>query len=232
MTSLGFRRGHDHNAARPPAITRAVAISAPEISSTAQNSASWCKCMIPRGFLPTLLYSLFTLSLPILWFYASVDFTDPPVIGTTIGLSALAGLVFAMANDCCCWYNMMLFFHIGVESHVLDRTIAYAQDATDDVARGLSITAVVVIIVHLIPFLLSNRVMLLSLLAYAGVVVNTATIVYVDSTLLLLVLASSLALLSTTMLIGGVCEIRTSLWSLASESMTKKMCITCDGFEL
>jgi hypothetical protein len=161
------------------------------------------------------------------------DFTDDTVQGLLIGGSALAGLVVVLANDCCCWYNMMLFFHIGIETKVIDSAFSYyGRDSTDATGQALSLTAAIVIILHLVPFLLSDRIMFLSLLAYVGVVVNVATVVFVNTDLLFIVFSSSLVLLSTTMLIGGICEIRTSLLSLIMDSINKKMCITCEGFEL
>jgi len=188
---------------------------------------------VPRGFLPTLTYSLFALAMPILFFYASPDFENTAVIITTIALSAVGGGVIIMANDCCCWYNMMLFFHLGIETYVVEKTFAFANASdTSDTDSALALAAAIVIIVHLVPFLLLDRIRMLTLLAYAGVVVNVTTVVYLMPNELLLVSASAVALLSTTMIIAGVCEIRTSMLSLLMDATTKKVCLTCDGFEL
>ena len=234
--SLGYRRGHDHIASRRPvAATQApLPTTMSDTHQSTLKSAISCRLPVPRGLVPTTLYSLFALAIPLLWFFMDPpDYTDNAVRGIVIGGSALAGLIVILANDCCCWYNMMLFFHIGIEAKVVDAAIAYSQLATTDgTGQALSITAAVVIIVHLLPFLLTDRIMLLSLLAYVGVVVNVATVVFIDTTLLLIVLSSTLALLSTTMIIGGICEIRTSMLSLIMDSVNKKMCLTCEGFEL
>ena len=234
--SLGYRPRHDHIASRRP-NSSSLTPSLPTTTSASSPSKSWAlSCPVPRGLIPTLTYSLVALAIPILCLFTTPDYTKDEVIGVTIGASALAGLVIILANDCCCWYNMMLFFHIGIEAKVVDLALKFAdtEQGSGEIERdaALAITAAVVIIVHLIPFLLTDRLMLLILMAYVGVVVNVATVVYIAPDHLLLVAASSLALLSTTMIIGGICEIRTSLLSLVVDSVNKKKCLTCDGFEL
>ena len=234
--SLGYRRGHDHIAARRPvtATQAPLPMTQTDTQPSTLRSALACRLPVPRGLIPTAVYSLFALAIPLLWFFMeSPDYTDNGVRGTIIGGSALAGLIVILANDCCCWYNMMLFFHIGIEAKVVDAALKYSElDTTDSTGQALAITTAIVIIVHLVPFLLTDRIMLLSFLAYVGVVVNVATVVYVDTSLILIVLSSTLALLSTTMIIGGICEIRTSMLSLIMDSINKKMCLTCEGFEL
>jgi hypothetical protein len=188
---------------------------------------------IPRGFIPTTVYSLAALAVPLLFFFASFDYGSDEVVGAVIAVSAVGGLIVVFANDCCCWYNMMLFFHIGVEAKVIDLALTHSNAAdVSERNQTLSMVSAIVIIAHLIPFLVSDRTMLLVFLAYVGVIVNTSTIVYLAPEHLLLVAASSLALLATTMIIGGICEIRTSLASLAMDAMNNKMCLTCDKFEL
>lgn len=234
--SLGFRRGHDHNASRRPIAPSQppLPVAATETPSAGRLAGLSCRLPVPRGLIPTTVYSLFALAIPLLWYFMDTpDYTDDVVVSVTIGLSGLAGLIVIVANDCCCWYNMMLFFHIGIEAKVVDTALSFAsKDTTSDRDEALAIAAAAVIIAHLVPFLFTDRIMLLSLLAYVGVVVNVATVVYTDSTLLLIVLSSSLALLSTTMIIGGICEIRTSMLSLVLDSVRSKKCLTCNGFEL
>ena len=234
--SLGYRPRHDHIASRRPMGT-GVTPSLPTSTAPPPSNKPWVlTCPVPRGLVPTLTYSLVALAIPILCLFTTPDYTKDEIVGVTIGASALAGLVVILANDCCCWYNMMLFFHIGVEAKVVDIALSFADsergsgEVNSDSA--LAMAAAIVIIVHLIPFLLTDRLMPLILLAYTGVVVNTATVVYLSPDHLLLVAASSLALLSTTMIIGGICEIRTSIASLLVDSVNKKKCLTCDGFEL
>lgn len=232
--SLGYRPRHDHIAARRP-ISSATTPTLP-IESSSAGSSFRCipQCIpVPRGLVPTVAYSLVALAIPLLCFFTSPDFTADEVVAVTIGLSGVGGLVVIFANDCCCWYNMMLFFHIGVEAKVVDLALTYAyDDANSERDQTLAMVAGIVIILHLIPFLLTDRIMLLIFLAYVGVVVNTSAIVYLASEQLLLVVASSLALLSTTMIVGGICEIKTSLASLFMDSIKKKKCITCESFEL
>jgi len=188
---------------------------------------------VPRGLVPTLAYSLFAFLAPFLFLYMNYDFTTDAAKGVTIGLSAIAALVMVLANDCCCWYNMMLAFHTALEIKVIDTTLTFAYaSGTSDGGMALAIVGAIIVIVHLIPFYVSDRLMLLGVLAFAGVIVNATILVCLDSSMLLLVGASSLALLAITMIISGVCEIRTSLLSLIRESVIAKKCITCERFEL
>ena len=188
---------------------------------------------VPRGLVPTLTYSLFAFLVPFLFLYMDYDFTTDMARGATIGLSAIAAIVMVLANDCCCWYNMMLAFHTALEVKVIDTTLTFAYaSGTSDGNMALAIVGAVVVIVHLIPFYVSDRLAFLGVLAVAGVIVNASILVYLDSSSLLLVGASSLALLAITMIISGVCEIKTSLLSLIRESVIAKKCITCERFEL
>ncbi|MEC7001665.1 MAG: hypothetical protein VXX04_07495, partial [Actinomycetota bacterium] len=238
MTSLGFRRGHDHIAERavgPRKVPTLPVDAPPTTTSFASKFAFKLGCPVPRGLIPTLLYSALALAIPLTWYYNwdDVDYDDDMTVGLIIGGAALGGLVVVFANDCCCWYNMMLAFHIGVEYKVLDETFKYStDDARSDRAMALSMAAAIVIIVHLVPFLVSDRIMMLTFLAYAGVIVNVATLVYVDPDLLFVAFASSLALLANTMIVGGICEIRTSLLSLIGDSVKSRKCLSCQKFEM
>lgn len=231
--SLGFRRDADHIAERAPVrVPRGLPQAAP--APTPKKSMIPSMVMgVPRGLIPTLSYSLLAFLVPFLFLYMDYDFTTDMAKGVTIGLSAVAAIVMVLANDCCCWFNMMLAFHTALEVKVVDTTLAFAYaSGTSDNDMALAITGAVVVIVHLIPFYVSDRLMLLSLLAFAGVIVNTTLLVFLDTDMLLLVGASALALLAITMIISGVCEIKTSLLSLIRESVIAKKCITCEKFEL
>ena len=219
--------------------------------------------MIPRGFLPVLFYSLASVAVPVLYLYSrctlsgdtstdpgsgfdnmtalvcdtdaliDIDYSDDMVRGVVIGLSVIAALALVYANDCCAWYNMLLFFHIGIEAKVVDVVFTEAfKDDTTDLAAGLYIFGACVVIVHLIPFLLTDHLMFLSLLAAAGVVANATLLVFASPDLLLLASLSATTLLAMTMLIRGVCEIRISLFSLFMDAMKKGKYVECDGFEL
>ena len=231
--TLGFRRDADHIAERAPVrVPRGL----PQSTPTPAPKKSMLPSMVmgvPRGLIPTLIYSICAFLVPLLYLYMDYDFTTDTAKGVTIGSSALAALVMVLANDCCCWYNMMLAFHTALEVKVIDTalTFAYADD-TSDSDMALAITGAVIVIVHLVPFYVSDRLPLLGVLAFAGVIVNTTILVYRDTDMLLLVGASALALLAITMIISGVCEIKTSLLSLIRDSVVAKKCITCERFEL
>ena len=127
----------------------------------------------------------------------------------------------------------MLAFHIGVEVRVVEKTLAYAyEDSTSDEYMAWALVAAVVIIAHLVPFLLTDRLTLLVLLGYIGLIVNIVTVVYLFPKMLLVVTGSSIALLSTTMLICGVCEVKTSMLSLLMKAMRKGTLLTVASFEL
>lgn len=231
--SLGFRRDADHIAERAPVrVPRGLPQAAPA-PPPAKSMIPSMVMGVPRGLIPTLTYSLFAFFVPFLFLYVDYDFTTDVAKGVTIGLSAIAAIVMVLANDCCCWYNMMLAFHTALEVKVIDTTLTFAYaSGTSDGDMALAIVGAVVVIVHLIPFYVSDRLMLLGVLAFAGVIVNATILVFLDSSMLLLVGSSSLALLAVTMIISGVCEIKTSLLSLIRESVLAKKCITCEKFEL
>ena len=234
MSSLGFRRDCDHIAERAPVrVPRGLPQTAPVSAMKVSMLPSLTLC-VPRGLVPTLAYSVFAFIFPFLFLYIDIDFSSSVTKGVTIGISAIAALIAVVANDCCCWYNMMLAFHTALEVKVIDKALAFAYaDGTTDTEMALAITGAVVVIVHLVPFFVSDRLMFLSLLAFAGVVVNTSILVFLDSSMiLLLVAASALALLSVTMIISGVCEVKTSLVSLLRDAVVAKRFITFDGFEL
>ena len=88
-----------------------------------------------------------------------------------------------------------------------------------------------VIIVHLIPFILLDRLALLGLLAYVGVIVNASALVYLDPTLLLLVGFSSVTLLGATLLIAGIDCIDTSLLSNFRSAMKDGSFLLCQSYE-
>jgi hypothetical protein len=231
--SLGFRRDADHIAERAPVrVPRGLPQAAP-VTAPKKSMIPSMVMGVPRGLVPTLTYSLFAFLAPLLFLYMDYDFTTDTAKGITIGLSAIAAVVVVLANDCCCWYNMMLAFHTALEVKVIDKTLTFAYaSGTSDGDMALAIVGAIIVIVHLVPFYVSDRLMLLGVLAFAGVIVNATLLVFLDSSMLLLVGASSLALLAVTMIISGVCEIKTSLLSLIRESVIAKKCITCEKFEL
>ena len=234
MTSLGFRKDNDHIAERQRQPRTSNQMSNETSTDVAKrNAACLCTFGVPRGLIPTLAYSATAFLIPILFLYMSYDFTDEVTRGVTIGVAAIAATAIVYANCCCCWFNMVLFFHAAVEVRVVNTalTFAYADD-TSDKDMALAIVGASIVIAHLVPFLLIDNVTPLAILAYAGVVLNAAINVYLDSSRLLLVGGTSAALLGSVMVIGGICEVKTSMLSLIRESIVARKCITCDGFEL
>lgn len=208
---------------------RTVASLPPPVPTPAPSSRM--ACYMPRGLLPILLYGAFAAAVPTLYLYADPDYTKDEVKIASIVASGVAALILITANCCCCWYNIMLFFHTALEVWVIDQTVTFANAATtSDRDMALAIAAAIVIGVHLLPFFLIDNVMLLGLLAMAGMVVNTAVLVYIpgQTANLLLVFGSASALLAMTMVIGGVCQTRTSLLGMIRE----RKFLTCDKFSL
>ena len=215
---------------KPPA--KPATLPAPATAPAAPLSARY-GLAVPRGLLPTLVYAGLAFVVPFLTFYGTFDFSSAGTQAATVALSAVAALVVLYANCCTCWFNMMLFFHIALEVRVVDvaLTFAYAEGTSAN-AAALAITGAVVVIAHLVPFLLVDRVAPLSVLAAAGVVVNSALLVYITAQPPLLVGASATALLAFTLVIGGVCEVRTSLLTLLLEAVRTGDCIKCSRYEL
>jgi hypothetical protein len=240
MTSLGFRAGNDHIAERPRPkrpVVLPVDMGHPEprsiISKIKKVPCFTCMLGVPRGLLPTLFFSTLAFVVPYLYLYESYTWTDTDVRTGVFVTAAISATAAVYANDCCCWYNMALLFHTAIEVKVIDVTLTFAYaDGTSDEHMALAIVAAIVLIVHLLPFFLTDRIMLLSILAYAGVIVNAGVTLYLDPSLLLLSFASSMPLLMLTMILGGICEVRTSLLSLVLEAVNSCKFITCSRFEL
>lgn len=235
MTSLGFRPRNDHIAER---VRPTTALSAPSSTSTSLPSAVAPRCVFPvvRGFIPTLILSALATAIPLCFFYLDmdeVDYQKATAQRIIVAGAAVGGFLIIVANDCSAWYNMMLGFHIGIEVRVVEKTLAYAyEDSTSDEYMSWALAAAVVIISHLVPFLLTDRLMLLTFIAYAGLIVNVITVVFLFPELLLVVTGSSIALLATTMLICGVCEVNTSILSLLMKAIRTKTLLKIQSFEL
>jgi hypothetical protein len=226
--ALGF-----HGKGMAPATPRSAgALPAPANAPSAPVGLQ-CGLAVPRGLLPVLLYSGFAFALPFLSLYGDIDYASDGNKAGAIAVAAVAALAVGYANCCRCWFNMMLFFHLALEVRVVDLALSFAYaDGTSATDASLAVVAAVVVIAHLVPFLLVDRVLPLSVLAGAGVVVNAAAVVYLDASLLLLVGASSVALLALTLVVGGVCEVRTSLLTLLLDAVRSGDCIKCGRYEL
>jgi hypothetical protein len=194
-----------------------MAIATTSLPTSTTNGGSKQQCFkVPKGFLPMLFYAAVASLPPIFHFYVETDLDeDVHKIGLIVA-SALAGLFLITANDCVTWFLSVLFFHIGVEVKVIDIAYRHAtDDATSDEAMVLSWVALVVIVAHLLVLLLVDHPRILTLTAWAGVVVNAATVVYIeaDSCLFFFVAFSSAALLFGVQLIACMDCVRTSIRS-------------------
>lgn len=231
-TSLGFRSGCDHIAERHVPHKTVLDISNADEDVPIRKWCRSCGIAVPHGFLMVLLYSGLFLTVPLLFHYVEYDYTSDVTRGSVIGLSAVVALSVVLSNSYVAWFNMALFFHIGLEIKALDKIMEYAmEDGRSTEAMSLAWTAFVVIIVHLLPFLFVDRPSLLILLAFAGVLVNTSALVFIDPGQLINVGFSSTTLLSATVCIAARCGISTSLLTCLRESMGNMMCMTCLPYE-
>ena len=201
-----------------------------------------CRVGTFKGFLLTFAYAALALLVPLLWYYIDFDTTDNVTRGVTIGLSAVATGLVVYADDCIVWYNMALFFHTGLEVYLIDVAFDYAHEAgRTDAEMGLALAGAITLIVHLVPFYLLDSKWLLTLLASAGVVVNTAVFVFLDTTrkasadlvdtTLLLYVGSSVALLISTLLVVGHNCMKPSMLTLLRYALMEGSCITCAPYE-
>lgn len=234
MSSLGYRRGCDKTAARPAELaSRTVALSIAPAAPHPAKKLTLPGVSVLKGFIPLVFYFAMFTTAPLLYQYVEYDYTsDAARIGVPLFAGAYA-LAILLANDCTVWFNMVLGAHIGLEIRVLDLLMKIGQNSsTSDGDMVIVWTAFAIVGVHLLPFLLVDHIMLLGLLAFAGVVVNAIVLVYIDSSLLLLVGLSSVMLMGTTLCIGGVCEVQTSLLSALRKAMLCGEWITFSSYSM
>ena len=233
-TSLGFRQGHEHNAERhhhTPTRTVLEPINT-EMDMPVRQLCRSIGLMVPHGFVMLLLYSALFVTVPLLWFYVEYDYSRDDVRIGTIVMSSLVALALILSNSYVAWFNMALFAHIGFEVKLLERTLDYAMaEGTSEEGMVLAYVAFVTIIVHLVPFLFIDRASLLILLAFVGVVVNTATAVCIEPSLLMYIGLSSTGLLYAAICISARCAVSTSLLTSLRESMSHGACLMCVAYE-
>lgn len=223
-SSLGFRRACEYNAGRPPPIT-------PVETAEPPAPVRWCTCGVFKGFLPLLLFSCMAAAVPATALYINLDFSDALTCGLIAGASGVLATGVVLANHCATWYNMVLFFHTAVEVRVLDVVITYAlAEDTGMTAVALAWTGASIVIVHLLPFFVLDMPRLLILLAWAGVIVNTSLVVYIDATLLVLTLSSALAFLLVTLFTFGSECAQPSLASQLRDAINGGKLISCETF--
>lgn len=232
--ALGDRRGSEHGSSRvPPPVARAQTLAITRTDTIAPPPSISSCVRVPRGLLPVLMYMAIGVTIPVVWFYKRPDYTERHIQVATIGLSALFGVLVILANDCCCWYNLVLAFHTGLQAKVVDVALDFARkSSTKGEHEVLAVVGACVVIAHLVPFYVYDNLMVLSLVAYAGLVVNVSILVYLEAELLLLIGTSCVMLLMSTMLISGVCDVKTSLFSLVRDAFVTQSVIKCDTFEL
>lgn len=177
MTSLGYRVGGEAipTLRRPkPMVSNVDALPAPSLMSRMAFPTK-----MPTGIVFTLLYSAYAALLPLLYYYVEYDFTSDSVRAGSIVAASMLAIFTILANDCCTWYNMVLFFHTALEIKLLNTALRFATDtSTDNMSMVWTWIGSVVIIVHLVPFFLIDKARLLTLLALAGVPVNAAVALY------------------------------------------------------
>ena len=216
-SSLGFT----HHEIRP-ASTRAGVLPISVQTASSKGSATAARVFVtkPRGLIPVLAYSALAFILPFLYLPVSgmdYNYSEDATRYTTIALVALTSFSVVYANCCCAWYNMVLFFHLAVEIYVIDITLRWARDnesTIEDWQYSLCFVAASIIGVHLVPFFVMDRVRILTILAFAGTIVNAATLVVIHPEFLLTGVSSSFGLLLVTMLLVGACDYGTSLLGL------------------
>ena len=220
-----------------PKVYRTAPADLPTVSASANVSSRPTKkskyCSVPKGLIPTILYSLFFISFPLLSHFTSIDFGDTEVRVAVIASSFVASVIILLANDCVAWFNMALFFHLGIEITVIDTLVDYIDaPTTNDTGTALAWVAVAVIAIHLLPFFTMDHSSLLTLLASAGVVVNTSALVFVEPSMLLLTAFSAAVLLACVLLIACIECVRTSLLSQLRQACTEGTWIVCSNYEM
>jgi len=210
-SGLGFRSGERAMPVRAPAPMPApmeegragfFSLSMPTVPAILPAMPAMPRLpQMPTGIVPTFACAAFAAFIPIMMLFGNVDYTEDAqkaaIIGTSVAFSGVTAMA-AMSPETL--HNIALFLHLGFEIKVVDTGIKYADRmAGDDTAVVLAWSAVIVIIVHLLPFFLVNHGKLLGALAVAGVGVNTALLTYVDTSLVLVVFVSSILLLLSTL---------------------------------
>lgn len=229
-SSLGYRLGCD---SVPRIKSSSASLPAPVPAPDVPSKRSMpTKLSVPKGFVPATLYSLFFLMFPMLSTYTTFDFTDAWIQAGTIASSALVAIILVSANDCVAWFNMGLAFHIGIEVGVLDTVAQYAL-ASNTPTEGtvLAWVAFGVIVAHLLPFLFVDRSSLLTLLAFAGIIVNTSALVFIAPSMLLQTALSASLLLGLVLLVACIDCVNTSLMSQLRQAMKEGTWFLCLPYE-
>jgi len=194
---------------------------------------------VPKGVAPVFLYATLALLLPLLSHYVTYDFDDDMTRAGIIVAGVAAPAIIILANDCVAWFNMALFFHIGIEVGVMDTlaTFALRDNSTasgelpEDHEKVFSWIAFATIALHLLPPLLADNAMLLTMVAAVGIPVNVISLLYLDTDSLLLVSFSAGVYLGVVLLIACSNCVRTSLRSQLMSAMNTGSFVKLVGYE-
>lgn len=215
-SALGDRRFNDHNATRGRAPPKPAPLPV-VFQEEPPCRRSWITRYtppMPSTFLPLLLYSALALATPLVYTYVEYDLTDTVTRGVVIGASAVIALALLASRTAPALFNIALFFHVGIETHVIDTTLTFAYaDDTEQAHMVLAVVSAVVIAAHLIPFLVSDNFFVLTFFAYVGIVVNTAIAIFLLPSELLMISSSATALLAAVLLVAKL-ECKVCIFSL------------------
>ena len=223
---LGLRRNEFTSRTPAPAIATTTA----PVKSTASVDSVRC-ALRPAGFLVTLFFALAGPVAPLVFLYNSgleADYSLDDTRALTASTAAVGGLVVLLFRDPKTLYNLALSIHLGFEIFLIDRAFAFASDPlTAETSAILARLGGAVVAAHLVPFYLLNHVVLLSVLAYVGIVVNTLLILLampaLGSQLLFVV-----ALTSSAVLVGVLHVEKPALIPMASLAIREKTCVHLD----
>ena len=152
--------------------------------------------------LSALYLGLFVPPAPAFLYESEADYTTAGPRAMTL-VFAVVGAGMLLLGPVNALQQALLGFHVGVEAYVIERVLRYAT-AEGRAGREIVLASIgaSVVIVHLIPFFLLDRRMLLMALAALGIVVNVLLALLAlpehGATLLLLLGASSGALLAAS----------------------------------
>ena len=196
--------------------------------ATIDRSSHKFACKVPSGVLYTCLISSIILVAPLMFLYNSgltSDYSEGPTRALTAVTSFLGATVILLTIDAKTIFNLVLFLHIGFEIYIIDKAFQFARaSTTSTTSEVLSYIGGVVVILHLVPFVLTNRSRILTLLAYVGIIVNTLLILLampeLGPYLLFVVGITSSVLLGVTLLITTQTD--TAIVPLLFEAYKKK----------
>ena len=231
-TSLGYRHGCESLGSHTKRVRALSDTTAPASASPASTPRT-LGVRVPKGLIPVVLYSLLFTAVPIVNYYVAPDYNDTTVKGIVCMYSALCALAIVLANDCVAWFNIVLATHLAIEIVVLNKLHDFAQLATtSDQSMALAYVSFGVIIFHLIPFFLVNNVHVLTLLGFVGIILNTVSLTYVASDMLLVTGISSSALLILTLLVASIDCVSTSLFSALRSALKDSLYLVCVKYEV